>query len=88
VALGYSKPNMGNISSTTAILQLWVPVAVFAHVFAAFWLLKTVLLGGSSSLFAKKKAKKQDQGQPGSPLALSASVKGPEVTTGKRLGEM
>jgi hypothetical protein len=76
---------MGNISSTTAIVNLWVPVAVFAHVFAAFWLLKTVLLGGSSAFFTKKKAKKQDTGQPSSPLAPSASVKGPDVTTGKRL---
>jgi hypothetical protein len=71
---------MGNASSTTAIVPLWVPVAVFAHVFAAFWLLKTVLLGGSSALFKKKKVKKQDQGQPSSPLA--PSVKGPDVNTG------
>lgn len=72
---------MGNISSTTAIVPLWVPVAVFAHVFAAFWLLKTVLLGGSSALFKKKKAKKADQGQPSSPLA--PSVKGPDANSGK-----
>lgn len=28
----------------TSIVALWVPVVVFAHVFAAFWLLKTVML--------------------------------------------
>jgi hypothetical protein len=74
---------MGNVSSTTAIVSLWVPVAVFAHLFAAFWLLKTVLLGGSSALFKKKKTKKPDQVQPSSPLA--PSVKGPDVSTGKSL---
>jgi len=28
----------------TAIVALWVPVVVLAHVFAAFWFLKTYLL--------------------------------------------
>lgn len=28
----------------TAIITLWVPVVVFAHVFAAFWFIKTYLL--------------------------------------------
>jgi hypothetical protein len=28
----------------TAIVELWVPVVVFAHVFAAFWFLRLYLL--------------------------------------------
>jgi hypothetical protein len=28
----------------TAIVELWVPVIVFAHVFSAFWFIKTFLV--------------------------------------------
>jgi hypothetical protein len=35
---------------STAILRLWVPVVVFAHVFAAFWFIKLFLLTDSNAL--------------------------------------
>ena len=36
-----SQPTMEGELGRTSIVQLWVPVVVFAHVFAFFWLLKT-----------------------------------------------
>lgn len=41
----------------TSIYALWVPVVVFAHAFAAFWLLKTYLKARSASLFKRGKRK-------------------------------
>lgn len=35
------EPTITGELGATAITALWVPVVVFAHVFAAFWLLKT-----------------------------------------------
>jgi hypothetical protein len=38
------RPTYVGAKGETSILALWVPVVVFAHFFAAFWLLKTLLL--------------------------------------------
>ena len=38
---GPFRPTAAGELGTTAVAALWVPVVVFAHVFAGFWLLKT-----------------------------------------------
>lgn len=45
------------MAESTAIVALYVPVLIFAHLFAAFWLAKVFLLSnGTGSLFKKKKS--------------------------------
>lgn len=40
-----NRPHCGTMSESTGpILVLWIPAVVFAHLFAAFWLLKALLL--------------------------------------------
>ncbi|GBF96283.1 ABC transporter G family [Raphidocelis subcapitata] len=53
------QPTAGTAGLTpgsTTVIALWVPVVVFAHLFAGFWLLKTWLLN-SPSLFGRKGAR-------------------------------
>ncbi|KIZ00058.1 hypothetical protein MNEG_7906, partial [Monoraphidium neglectum] len=54
----------------TAIIPLWVPVVVFAHVFAAFWLLKTWMLNAPAV-----QRKVRQEGRAMSKLAKQASQK-------------
>jgi hypothetical protein len=44
------------MAESTAIVALYVPVLIFAHIYAAFWLAKVFLLSnGTGSLFKRKK---------------------------------
>jgi hypothetical protein len=42
------RPTAVGAKGQTSIVALWVPVVVFANLFAAFWLLKTWCVQGSS----------------------------------------
>jgi hypothetical protein len=54
----------------TSIIELWVPVVVLAHLFAAFWLFKTLMLN-SPGLQRRARAKTRQMTR----LAKHASIK-------------
>jgi len=73
------------MGESTSIVALYVPVLVFAHLFAAFWLAKVFLLSnGTGSMFKKKKSAPATGGSPNTPLDAdgSAVVKGEGAVVG------
>lgn len=71
---GTPPGSMANAGSTS-IYALWVPVVVFAHVFAAFWLLKTYFKARSASLF-KRGRRKSSTGSARASLELAGAEVG------------
>lgn len=51
---------MASTDGSTAITALWVPVVIFAHIFAFFWLVKTYLLHDPRALGLFSRKKKQE----------------------------
>jgi hypothetical protein len=71
------------MADSTAIVALYVPVLIFAHLFAAFWLAKVFLLSnGTGSLFKKKKSGVPAAGG-ASPLKKPLDADGSAVVKGE-----
>jgi hypothetical protein len=67
---------------STAIVALYVPVLVFAHLFAGFWLAKVFLLSnGTGSFLKRKKNAAGGLGKKG--LGLGDSADGSAVVKGE-----
>jgi hypothetical protein len=51
------------VNHASAIVSLWVPIVVFAHVFAAFWFVKLFLLTNSNALKALTRRRRRPSQQ-------------------------